>query len=189
MTNTEVCNLALAKIGASLINDFDEQSKEALTCRQFYENTLSNTLRRHLWRCAMKRAALAKLSATPVFGWENMFALPADYLQIVQADTLDTEFTIEGRNLLSNSDSVNIRYIAKPVDLSVLDSWCLKAVYTQLAVEISYTITANANLRVSLIDELENVIVPQARYYSSIESNEPDLEHNSSWIISRGSFS
>lgn len=189
MTDTEIANLALTKIGANQITDLTTSSaKEAVVSRQFYKTNFESVCRMHKWRCLIKRASLAKLSTTPEFGWDNEFALPSDYLQIIEAEDYYDEYTIEGNKLLSNDDTVKIRYIHLPTDLSVLDSWCLKAIYVSLAAEISYSITQDADLRASLIRELEDVILPQARYYSAIEQNEPEPNHTSSWLSSRRNF-
>lgn len=60
MTQLELCNMALSKIGSEggLISSLAESSKEAVLCNQFYTPALNEVLQLHPWKCAIKRAEL-----------------------------------------------------------------------------------------------------------------------------------
>jgi hypothetical protein len=60
VTQLELCNMALSKIGSEggLISSLAESSKEAVLCNQFYTPALNEVLQLHPWKCAIKRAEL-----------------------------------------------------------------------------------------------------------------------------------
>lgn len=43
-----ICNMALALMGADIISEMDEPSKEAKACKVFYENTKNKLLARYV---------------------------------------------------------------------------------------------------------------------------------------------
>ena len=98
-TPTQVCNLALAKVGdeSAQITSIpaspsEEYSKEANLCSKFYETTLREVLEATEWKWARKRAALAQNIVAPAFEWTYSFALPADCARPLKvSSTTDTQ--------------------------------------------------------------------------------------------------
>ena len=76
-SETLICNLALARLGAKRINTIEETdaSVQAVQCRTHYEHTRDALLRSHLWRFAIKRAELSEDTEEdfgrlfPRYGW------------------------------------------------------------------------------------------------------------------------
>jgi hypothetical protein len=60
MTKVDICNLALSKVGSEggLISSITEDSKEAVLCNQFYNQTLGEVLSLGAWNCAKARVEL-----------------------------------------------------------------------------------------------------------------------------------
>lgn len=85
-SKTEVCNLALARIGKDQgIANFDtEQSKAARLCRQFYGLVVDELLGDYDWTFATAVVKLATPSGDPPIGWMYQYALPADCLSPVK---------------------------------------------------------------------------------------------------------
>lgn len=117
------------------------------------------------WNCARKTAKLAKLSNQKNIGWKNAFAIPTEppCLQIVQisldnGDTFidindyynhnagpkESLFDLDENRLLSNSESVVIKYTAL-VDHSKFDAALADAFSARLAAELCYAITASTS--------------------------------------------
>jgi hypothetical protein len=81
-------------------------------------------LRAHPWNAALARTALAKVSPAPAWGWTNAFQLPADpyCLRVVTLTPGEAPFTIVGRWLMSDADSVRIVFIRRITDPTLYDS-------------------------------------------------------------------
>ena len=71
-TVVDLCNMALIRLGATRITSIDDDSKQALLCKQYYEQTRDEVLYDHEWNCAIVRASLAQLAETPAFGYDNV---------------------------------------------------------------------------------------------------------------------
>ena len=74
----DICNEAMDLLGAATITALTENSKEARLCNRRFETVRDSVLRAHPWNVAITRAALAKDSATPAFGFTSQFTLPTD---------------------------------------------------------------------------------------------------------------
>lgn len=82
MTKTEVCNLALLRLGvAQTIVDVTDRTAEARACAAAWTPVLERFLCLHPWTFARRRATLAELGDAPD-GWECRYALPADCLLV-----------------------------------------------------------------------------------------------------------
>ena len=119
---TEICNMALARIGSKRISDYSDNTdteKPAIYCRLLYEQTAKALMRGHLWRFARSRAQLSQDTTDPVFQWDYAYHLPADFLRhILIYDGSDlpegrtyVSYEIEGKRLLIDESSVYMKYI------------------------------------------------------------------------------
>ena len=74
ISNTSICNLALADVGIKRINNFEnslESSSQAIACRLHFEPTRDALVRSHYWRFASARQSLSQdtcLSRTTFYG-------------------------------------------------------------------------------------------------------------------------
>ena len=102
------------------------------------------------------------------------------------ADGIDNncEYVIEGRQLLTNITSVYLRYVALPQTTTDLDSLAASAVICVLAIKLSTPLQLDNKLSVSLINELNEVILPQARSIDTFE-NQSWSNEQSNWMSSR----
>lgn len=162
-SQTDICNLALLKLGEETIMDLNENSKSATVCRLFYADTRDSLLRSHPWNFAIKRVQLAKLLTTPVYGYDSEFQLPSDCLRVMYTDLLaGNEFRIEGKKLLANTDSINIEYVSRVEDTTQFDALFVDALWTLLASRIAYNISDNNTLSQSL-KEMSDASILQAK--------------------------
>ena len=75
----EICNLALSNIGsAGAIEDIDEATKEAYTCKLHWDNCVRAALREHDWNYARRRVELASYGTPPTSEWSYQYAVPSD---------------------------------------------------------------------------------------------------------------
>lgn len=183
ISQVEICNMALLKIGDKAITDLKEDSKEAKLCRQFYDITRDKELRSHPWNFSMSRAELAELTETPAFGWAHKFQLPNDCLRIIEMSDRNTEYIIEGRELLTNSGTAKIIYQKSVTDTTKFDMLFVGAFSLKLAMTIAFPLTADRGLVESLEMEYQRDL-RDAKFIDALEGNQT-IEQQSSWLDSR----
>ena len=174
-TSTQICNLALARIGARRILAIDNSSVESRACLLNYETTRDEVLRAHRWNFAIKRAELSALVDDPSFGWAKQFQLPADCLRVLQLNGWEANqdpkrWEIEGRLLLCDlSESVQIKYIYRNENAHEYDPIFVQALSCKLAHAIAKEISGSSGLATEQLQEYERVIAPLARRVDSHE--------------------
>lgn len=155
VTTTQVCNLALMKLGQEAISIIsDTTDKAAVMCNTIFALLRDEMLRQHPWNFAMSRAQLtASVVDAPDFEFSYFYALPDDFLRLLRLYNDRTRFQIEGTNILTDSDTVDILYIAQMEDPTDWDPLFREAFATRLAAEISFGLTGSATLQQSLMSD------------------------------------
>ena len=147
-SETEIASNALTKLGAQPITDINDPSQQrAVLCKAYYYNTRDAVLRAYPWNCAIDRKALALSIDTPLYGYSYKFQLPVDpyCLRVLEVED-DIEHKIEGRFLLANESSVNIKFIKRVTDTGLFDSLLQEAIECRLAAELAYPVTGTPTL-------------------------------------------
>jgi hypothetical protein len=166
MGPTEICNQALARIGAKRINDFGDSSDnktEALYSRLFYEQTAKALMRSHFWRFAKDRVQLSQDTVTPSFQWTYQYHLPSDFLRAMLvydgSDAPDghTYYTyeLEGDKLMTTESTVYLKYIKWVSDVPSWDSLFVEVMVLMLAKKVAMPLTQNVKLKEDIERELE----------------------------------
>lgn len=188
MNKLTISNLALSKVGSEggLISDFDDDnSKEGVLCRQFYDQALHEMLRRHVWNCAKKRTELTVEAEAPAFGYNKRFELPSDCLRPLKFVSAqkerdqETEWVVEGNYILTNAETGYLVYVANEPLRD--DPLFIKAFVQNLAIMLVYPMTQDARIQKGLIEELEFSIMPEARRCNAFEGYKHPRIH-SDWL-------
>jgi len=170
MGPTEICNMALGRLGAKRINDYDDASDtkpEAIQCRLHYEQTRDALIRSHWWRFARARATLSANATDPDFEYDYAYDLPVDFLRMKKpyeaygVTELLYTYSLEGKQLLSNETSMDIEYIKKVTDPNQFDPLFIEVLVLQLALKMVMPLTQDKVLRRELHEELYGT--PQQR--------------------------
>ena len=113
LTETNICNQALGRIGANQIKNVEtDTSVEAIQCKLHYEQTRDSLIRSYTWRFASGRETLTVSATTPDFEWDFQYPLPDDFMaekSIYEGRFSDANFrnyTLEGNLLLTNEDTM-----------------------------------------------------------------------------------
>jgi hypothetical protein len=186
VSDIDICNLALSRLGAAPIVTLTEETQNGELCKRFYSVVYDRVLRTFAWKCAMERVALAAVTA-PAFGWDYAFALPASpyCLRVIEMDDPSYEFDVEGRKLLTDRSTAKIRYISR-AQTGNLDPHCVQAVYINLAIELTHSIVGKDTIKNTLYEELLEKIMPDATKANMIEQLVPDYNKiKSGWIDAR----
>lgn len=137
--------MALAKIGSNRLNNLEtDATPQAIYCRTHYEQTRDALIRSHYWRFASARAELSADVDTPAFEWDYQFSLPNDFLALksIYEDNNSPDsktiysFAIEGKKILTNESTCQIRYVKKVTDVTEFDPLFVEVLVLQLALKL-----------------------------------------------------
>ena len=145
-TRVSISNLALTILGADRVTSLEDNSENARRLTAIYDQCLEDVLRAHPWNFAITRQTLAQLSTVPVFGYDLEYQVPGDCLRVLEVNdgtNLITDFKIEGRKLLTNDSTVNIKFISNITDPNQYTSQFAFVLSTRIAMELAYAITNN----------------------------------------------
>lgn len=172
-SSVEICNDALILVGATMINDLSDDTKEAILCNEQYAKARDQLLSSHPWNFAITRYQASADADLPT-GWEDgewayAFTLPSDVLRILDIDT-DSEWAKEGEKLFTDYDPVFIKYIAQITDTTIYSKHFEKALAHELAVKICYALTQSATA-VQALSALRDSAVAEARSLDAQEGS------------------
>ncbi len=184
VSEVKICNLALRKLGARLIESLSDISQEAVTCNLFYEQVRDSVLREHPWNFAAARVRLAKLVDAPAFGYAYQYQLPVDCLHLRQLNSPDDEFVVEGDKILTNRDSASAVYTMKVTNPVLFDPSFVMSLSARLAAEMADDITGSTS-RAREMWTLYLNAMQSARLADSSEGREDEIL-NDPWLEARG---
>ena len=182
MNRVSIANLALSNLGEAPIQNLSDDNARARICNARIDDVIRGTLRMHDWNTAMKRAALTGIGE-PLFGFNKTFQLPSDFIKIIEVWPV-SKFRIQGDTLLSNEDTLNILYIAEPVDVNTLDVLLGEAISLKLAVEVSETLTGKDGLKERMMQKWI-MALQEARSANSKDKTPEHREDSTFWNARR----
>jgi hypothetical protein len=159
--------MALAKLGAKRINNFEdstESSPQAVQCRLHFEQTRDALLRSNFWAFASGRAKLSQDTVDPDFEYDSQFILPNDYLakkSVWSGDgprRTNFSYAIEGDRILTNEGEINLRYVKKVTDPTKFDPLFIEVLVLKLALKMTSLAGANTKLSEILGIELRGIM-------------------------------
>lgn len=155
MTPTDICNMALSRLGEPRISDIDENTPRGISCRTHYEVVRDSLLRSHPWNFAVSRALLSQSATAPAFGFSYAYALPSDFLRLmtlngIQAEMCVSEYTLESGQILTYSDEAKITYVRRVTDPTAYDPIFLEVLAFRLASAVAMDITSDLEKRDSM---------------------------------------
>lgn len=181
MDETTIANRALSRLGARPILSMEDNSAEAVACRLAFPAVRDESLRSHRWNFARKRIALSRLATAPEFEWLYQYELPTDCLRVMEINDSDVweaplpSYEIEGRKILTDSESLNLKYIARIEDSNLFDVLFVRMLVLALAADIAEKVTGSAQLAQTLLQEKESLAAGNAR---KIDANESRSKHS-----------
>lgn len=183
-SNVEICNLALTKLGEDPITALTEDSKAGRLSNLHFARLRNVVLRSHTWNFAVKRASLAQSTVAPEYRFTAKYALPDDFLRIIDCNLLnDVSWKIEGKFLVCDADTVKIRYIAQIEDPGQFDELFIEALAARIASELAIPLADNVNLS-DFMEQRYQRKLREARTADATEGN-PEFLEASTWLDSR----
>jgi len=179
-----MCNSALNLLGASTISALTDDTKNARLCNQRYEPVRNRVFRSHAWNCLHKRVQLAQNSTAPVVEYDYAYLLPSDCLRVLKihngtTDSIATnlDYKIEGRNIVTDIDTIFLIYIALDTDPNNYDTYLRESISHQLAADLCYAITNNETLANQYMTRADERL-REARFIDATENSLGTVEAN-----------
>ena len=184
----DIANSALNNIGASTINSLTEDSVAARIVNQRYVFVRDAVFRSHPWNCLVRRASLAQNSTAPTWGYTYAFNLPTDpyCLRVLRLEKLDLDYKVEGRTIVSDEQTMKIKFIARVTDPNEYDTLLVESIAARLAADICYGIT-NSNALVANMVALYESKLKEARFVDATEGM-PGVEGADLGVIQADTF-
>ena len=177
-----ICNSALNLLGASTIAALTDDTKNARLCNQRYEPVRNRVFRSHAWNCLHKRVQLAQNSTAPIVEYDHAYALPSDCLRVLKIHNGTTDsiasaldYKLEGRNIVTDIDTVFVIYIALDTDPNNYDTYLRESISHQLAADLCYAITNNATLANQYMTRADERL-REARFIDATENSLGTIE-------------
>ncbi len=200
-SKTDICNSALALIGNAQISDIGGTDTRSTTCKLWYEKKKRELLSHPDvdWTFARTRKKLTA-EDTPLFGWSNSYAKPADYLRLrrhtddqtyypntlyYKGDIPSYPYTIEGQSILTNKDECFVLYIQDIINPTKFPPLFEAALYTSMAAVLATRLAANPKQQIQLLEIYLKVALPDAM---AADGNENYEEEGYSRIACAGRF-
>lgn len=177
VSKIDICNYALQNLGSDVITSLTEGTPGAVECNLRYDQSRRTLLTMHQWNFATKRYKLNAKVAAPEFNYSYQYTLPSDFLYLVmtgleeqyqqgQAQVFNSniyvsdvpnyggidKYRIEQASdgdlvLLSNSNSVNIIYVADVTDTQKFSKTFVHLLARFLTANIAYRVTGSKSER------------------------------------------
>jgi len=181
MTETEIVNLSLSKLGANLIIRLGDASLPGSHHGDLlYKPTLERILRDFPWACATKEKALAQETAPAISNYLYSFALPADFVRLGELPEdgfylRNEDFCRTGRMLHTNKTPAVLRYVSNAITPDEFDADFREAFVVLLASELATPLLQSPQLAQALIEEYLSVSLPKAK---TVDARETDSNEN-----------
>lgn len=184
ISDVEICNLALSKIGQSTINTLSEASVEAEMCALYYPNVRDNLLRSFPWNFCNKSVQLGEAATSIPENdfWEYLYVYPSDCLKIYKIFE-DGNFALPVPNEYEVTSYKNVKYICchiyqaycryaqKITDPTLFDPCFIDALACKMAMEIAVPIS-NSTDRLKIAQALYQTAIQSAMLTNAIEGEE-----------------
>jgi hypothetical protein len=193
-TSADIANRALQMLGAKLIVNLTDNSRNAVQVNFLYDKLRVAELRAHVWNFAIMYASLgAPVAVTYQNGQQrNAYTLPAGFqrlanqeprtagnaTQTVSGGIRFRDFTVEGGRLVTAlATPVELRYIGDVTNVALMDALFIEALAAHIAQDLAEVIT-NAPAKRQLATAAYTEAIARARAINLIEaaSDEPSEE-------------
>ena len=134
ISSASIASGALGLLGESPILSLLDESTKARYCALHFELIRDALLTSHPWNFAKKRVNLVAVSTPmPVFKYSYTFALPPDYLRMVELFPDYAEYEIQGDTLVTDTAEISIAYVYRMTDYAAYNPMFVMAFQYKLA--------------------------------------------------------
>lgn len=182
---TEICNIALRRLGVRPINNIESDTgAAAIELRAAWDLAVESVLRISDWNFATKITALAVISDETVIGWDYLYMYPSDCVMAWKLETInsmkDASVTYKWEKLLSpvtntpviaaDLDSAYLRYTARVTDPTAWDMDFINALGWRLAVDVCQRLTSDSSVFNKCVT-MYTQFIAEAQTMNKVENN------------------
>jgi len=180
----DICNSALALIGAELIRDFDKQSKSARVCEALYKMVRDRLLMSYDWSCARVVATLTSASDIDSNSYGSPYEIPVDCMMprdILPSGTKQA-WHKQGKYIFTSVAGPQLQYTKKLTSEGDFDQPFVTALTYELAasiapsvkgdVKLSKDIAQTAGYQVTAAQEADAGVGSEYRYADNDPNND-----------------
>jgi hypothetical protein len=186
-STVDICNGALNQLGATTILSLTEDSKNARLCNSRFTQVRDGVFRSHPWNCLQKRIELAQDTTAPAWGFSYAYTLPADCLRLLRILDYDSNYKVEGRKILSNTETMKILYVSRVTDPNEYDELLRETLSSSLAADIAFAVTSNNTTATNMYNLFQDKL-KDARFVDSTEGQNIDQDLGMADVIDAGTF-
>ena len=201
VTQTGICNSALAKVGQGPIASIDQDTRAAQIIKSIFDLIQDEVMTSHPWNFAIKRVKLIATATTPTFEYQHEFDVPNDCLRVlsVNDDCADwfgwrsgagnwggNQWVVEGKKILCDDSEAWVRYIFRNVDYNSWSSPFAEVMAWRIAMDIAYALTQSSDREKACAEKYEKTL-SLARSTDGMEGTLKPLIADE-WIDSRWRF-
>ena len=182
-----ICNGALNQLGATTILSLNEDSKNARLRNARYSEVRDAVFRSHPWNCLQKRIEISSSTTVPACGFSYQYDLPGDCLRLLRILEYDSDHKVEGRSILSNSETMKILYISRVTDPNQYDELLRETLSSALGADIAYAITSNNTTSQNMITSYQEKL-RDARFVDSTEGYNVNPDNGMTDVVGADTF-
>jgi hypothetical protein len=152
MTDIQICNLALARLGDSRITALTDATAQAQYCSLFYSQTLEELQTEFDWQFCRKLASLTADATAPAFGYARRFAVPSDFLRLIRLNGIDEDENFSKWEIVDGfihtdlAAPAQIEYIASVTDSAKFPAVFVEILSAKLAANLAMPLTGSKDL-------------------------------------------
>jgi hypothetical protein len=157
MTDVQICNLALARLGDARITALTDATAQAQYCSLFYTQTVKELQSDFDWQFCRKQVNLTS-GTPPLTGYSVQYALPVDFIRAIRLGNIDASenfgtWEIVGTNLHTNLTSpVALDYIANITTTTSFPAIFTEILSIKLAAVLAMPLTGSKDLFAQLAE-------------------------------------
>lgn len=151
-TLLDLYNSALTKIGVRPMSSVDEDTREGIACRRYYEETRDEVLQQGDWTCATKVATLAQITGTVESSYDYHYQLPMDLLRIITlvdknyADQKTEPYEKRGNTIFTDLEPCRVKYVGQVDAVADMDPHIQQPIIYALAMKVAEELVQKAEL-------------------------------------------
>lgn len=191
-SKTEIANRTLSKLGEGRVSNIEtDNTKAAKVIRYMYDSVRDAMLSAYPWNFAVTRKQLAKDATAPVWGYNNQYTLPSNFLSLLEIKgnpdyRMESDETSGGLRIVTNAGSpLYIRYIRRVINEGEFHPLFNEAFSCRLALEGCEEITQSNTKKQILFEEMQ-LRIKEAYAVDAIQDLPVELPA-SEWLLSRES--
>jgi hypothetical protein len=161
--------------------------KYARLCNARYSEVRDAVFRSHPWNCLQKRVEVSSSVTVPAWGFSYQYDLPGDCLRLLRILEYDSDHKVEGRSILSNSETMKILYISRVTDPNQYDELLRETLSSALGADIAYAITSNNTTSQNMITSYQEKL-RDARFVDSTEGYNVNPDNGMTDVVGADTF-